>query len=279
MGECMNISEEVRGALAEDIGSGDITAALVPAEQMLEAEIITREPMLVCGQAWVDTVFSELDPRVQCQWLVPEGAWLANPTGLCRINGPARAILTGERTALNFLQTLSGTATQTHAFLQALTGTSTRLLDTRKTMPGLRAAQKYAVRCAGAMNHRMGLYDAFLIKENHIAAYGSISAAISMARQAHPKKFLEVEVQNLNELREALACTPDRILLDNFDLSTISAAVALNQPKICDLEVSGGVDVTTIRSLAETGVDYISVGALTKSVRAIDLSLLVKNFS
>lgn len=271
----MSIIEEVCRALAEDVGTGDITAALLPSEQMLEAVIISREAMLVCGQAWVDAVFAQLDSRIICQWLVTEGTWLPGPARLCYISGPARALLTGERTALNFLQTLSGTATQTHKFLQALSGTSTHLLDTRKTLPGLRTAQKYAVACAGAMNHRMGLYDAFLIKENHIAACGSIQAAVAMARKAHPQVFLEVEVQNLIELRQALACQPERILLDNFDLDMIREAVALNQPKLCDLEVSGGVNVTSIRALAETGVDYISVGALTKSVQAIDLSLLV----
>lgn len=271
----MSIIEEVCRALAEDVGTGDITAALLPSEQILEAVIISREAMLVCGQAWVDAVFAQLDSRITCQWLVTEGTWLPGPARLCHISGPARALLTGERTALNFLQTLSGTATQTHKFLQALSGTSTRLLDTRKTLPGLRTAQKYAVACAGAMNHRMGLYDAFLIKENHIAACGSIQSAVAMARKAHPQVFLEVEVQNLIELRQALACQPERILLDNFDLSMIREAVALNQPKLCDLEVSGGVNVTSIRALAETGVDYISVGALTKSVQAIDLSLLV----
>jgi len=272
----MNIVDDVRSALAEDIGTGDISAALLPSTQMIQAVIISREAMLVCGQNWVNEVFKQIDDRVQCQWLVTEGVWLPGPTSLCRVTGPARAILSGERSALNFLQTLSGTATQTYAFLQVLKGTATHLLDTRKTLPGLRAAQKYAVACAGGMNHRMGLYDAFLIKENHIAACGSIQAAVRMARQAHPQVFLEVEVRNIMELHEALACKPDRILLDNFDLPTIAEAVAINQPKICDLEVSGGVDVTTLRGLAETGVDYISVGALTKSVRAIDLSLLVE---
>ena len=272
----MNIVDDVRSALAEDIGTGDISAALLPSTQMIQAVIISREAMLVCGQNWVNEVFKQIDDRVQCQWLVTEGVWLPGPTSLCRVTGPARAILSGERSALNFLQTLSGTATQTYAFLQVLKGTATHLLDTRKTLPGLRAAQKYAVACAGGMNHRMGLYDAFLIKENHIAACGSIQAAVRMARQAHPQVFLEVEVRNIMELHEALACKPDRILLDNFDLPTIAEAVAINQPKICDLEVSGGVDVTTIRGLAETGVDYISVGALTKSVRAIDLSLWVE---
>ncbi|MGV3739729.1 MAG: carboxylating nicotinate-nucleotide diphosphorylase [Gammaproteobacteria bacterium] len=275
----MNILEEVRHALAEDIGTGDITAALLPADQMLKATIISREPMLVCGQAWVDTVFAELDSRINCRWLVNEGEWLSEPADLCRVTGPARALLTGERTALNFLQTLSGTATQTYAFIQALKGTSTRLLDTRKTLPGLRIAQKYAVACAGGMNHRMGLYDAFLIKENHIAACGSIRDAITQARQAHPQIFLEIEVQTIAELHEALSCKPDRILLDNFDLPTIQEAVEINRPKICDLEVSGGVDLSSIRMVAETGIDYISVGALTKSVRAIDLSLLVGHSS
>lgn len=272
----MNILEDVKRALAEDIGDGDITAELLPSTQNIEAVILAREPLLVCGQAWVNTTFAELDKNIHCQWLVPEGAWLLEPSQLCRMTGPARAILSGERTALNFLQTLSGTATQTYTFLNALKGTNARLLDTRKTLPGLRAAQKYAVACAGAINHRMGLYDAFLIKENHIAACGSIQAAILKARQTYPQKFLEVEVQNLQEFQIALTCAPDRILLDNFERNTILAAVAMNQPKVCDLEVSGGVDVITIRALAETGVDYISVGALTKSVRAIDLSLLVE---
>ncbi len=272
----MTILEDVTRALAEDMGTGDITAELLPNDQILEAVILSREPMFICGQAWVDAVFAQLDHRIQCKWLVAEGSWLAEPMHLCQISGPARAILTGERTALNFLQTLSGTATQTYAFVQALHGTQTRLLDTRKTIPGLRLAQKYAVQSAGATNHRMGLYDAFLIKENHIAACGSIQSAIRTARQNHPHIFLEVEVQNLQELREALDCTPDRILLDNFDVATIEEAVTYNHPKICDLEVSGGVDVTTIRALAETGVDYISVGSLTKSVHAIDLSLLVR---
>ena len=272
----MTILAEVRRALAEDVGSGDVTAALLPAEQVVEATILTREPMILCGQAWVNTVFAELDPRIRCHWLVKEGAWVAQPSDLCHLVGPACALLTGERTALNFLQTLSGTATQTRAFLQALQGTQTKLLDTRKTIPGLRAAQKYAVTCAGAVNHRMGLYDAFLLKENHIAACGSIRDAILQARQRHPHLLLEIEVQTLEELQEALACKPDRILLDNFDLLTIKEAVAINQPKICDLEVSGGVTLANIRAVAETGVDYISVGALTKSVHAIDLSLLVK---
>lgn len=271
----MSIVEDVQRALVEDIGSGDVTAALLPNDQHVQAEILSREAMLVCGQAWVEAVFAQLDSRIHCQWLVAEGAWLPQPACLCRISGPGRSVLTGERCALNFLQTLSGTATKTRQFLEAVSGLPTRLLDTRKTLPGLRAAQKYAVACAGAENHRMGLYDAFLIKENHIAACGSIQTAIARARKAHPYIFLEVEVQNLIELRAALACKPDRILLDNFDLPMIREAVRINQPKVCDLEVSGGVDLTTIRALAETGVDYISIGVLTKSVQAIDLTLIV----
>ncbi len=269
------ILDEVKRALTEDIGSGDVTAALLPEEQILTAEIIAREALLVCGQAWVNTVFALLDTRIECEWLVAEGGWQDKPTTLCRLKGPARAVLTGERTALNFLQTLSGTATQTYHYLQQLTGSTTCLLDTRKTLPGLRKAQKYAVACAGAMNHRMGLYDAFLIKENHIAAYGSIAAVITAARQADSELFLEIEVQTLEELRQALLCKPDRVLLDNFDETMIRAAVSLNNPKVCPLEVSGGIRQSNLATIADMGIDYISVGALTKSVRAIDLSLLV----
>lgn len=273
----MTIQTDVERALAEDIGTGDVTAALLPEMQKLQAVLISREPMLMCGQAWAEAVFHTLDPEIIFEWAVKEGQWLAQPQTLCRINGSARAILTGERTALNFLQTLSATATQTYYFLQALKGSHTQLLDTRKTLPGLREAQKYAVFCAGGNNHRMGLYDAFLIKENHIAAYGSIKNAIAAARQISQSLFLEVEVQSLEELRQALSCQPNRILLDNFDLTMIKAAVAMNQPKICDLEVSGGVNLATIADLAATGVDFISVGALTKSIQAIDLSLLVEH--
>lgn len=270
-----DILEDVKRALTEDVGSGDVTAALLPEEQMLTAEIIAREALLVCGQAWVNTVFTLLDARVECEWLVAEGSWQDKPTTLCRLYGPARALLTGERTALNFLQTLSGTATETYHYVQQLSESTTRLLDTRKTLPGLRKAQKYAVTCAGALNHRMGLYDAFLIKENHIAAYGSIAAVVAAARKAHAELFLEIEVQTLEELRQALGCKPDRILLDNFDETMIRTAVRLNDPKVCPLEVSGGICQASLATMADMGIDYISVGALTKSVRAIDLSLLV----
>jgi nicotinate-nucleotide pyrophosphorylase (carboxylating) len=269
-----HIRADVRRALNEDLGIGDVTAALLPSDKTANAVIISREPMLVCGRPWVAQAFAELDPDIRLEWLVKEGEWLDNPSALCRIYGNARSILSVERTALNFLQTLSGTATQTRQYVQALEGYSTRLLDTRKTLPGLRLAQKYAVACAGGTNHRLGLYDAFLIKENHIRACGSIRGAIERARQGAPELMLEIEVETLDEFREALECKPDRIMLDNFNLEMIEEAVALNQ-HCCELEVSGGIDLTTIRRVAKTGVDFISVGAITKSVRAIDLSLLI----
>ena len=270
---------DVRKALFEDVGTGDVTAALLPMDLQVNAKIISREPMLVCGQSWVDSTFAEVDSEVNMQWLVKEGEWLAKPTDLCQIRGLARSILTAERTALNFLQTLSGTATQVHYYLEKLKGYRTRLLDTRKTLPGLRLAQKYAVSCAGGENHRLGLYDAYLIKENHIKACGSIKNAIEMARSRNDNLLVEVEVENLNELQQALSAKPDRILLDNFTQQMIVDAVAMNQAHQCELEVSGGVNLETIRSIAKTGVDFISVGDMTKSVRAIDLSLLIsENF-
>ena len=266
---------DVRRALDEDIGTGDVTAALLPPDKWVDAVIISREPMLVCGQPWVQAVFAAVDDSIEINWLVEEGAWLNTPSTLCRIRGLATSILTAERTALNFLQTLSGTATQARAYIQALQGYKTRLLDTRKTLPGLRLAQKYAVRCAGGVNHRLGLYDAYLIKENHIAACGSIREAIARARWATKGIFVEVEVENLDELREALIAAPDRIMLDNFSVPLLNAAVAMNQSG-CELEASGGIDLSTIASVAETGVDFISVGAITKSIHAIDLSLLLQ---
>ena len=266
---------DVRRALDEDIGTGDVTAALLPPDKWVDAVIISREPMLVCGQPWVQAVFAAVDDSIEINWLVEEGAWLNTPSTLCRIRGLATSILTAERTALNFLQTLSGTATQARAYIQALQGYKTRLLDTRKTLPGLRLAQKYAVRCAGGVNHRLGLYDAYLIKENHIAACGSIREAIARARWANKGIFVEVEVENLDELREALIAAPDRIMLDNFSVPLLNAAVAMNQSG-CELEASGGIDLSTIASVAETGVDFISVGAITKSIHAIDLSLLLQ---
>ncbi len=270
------IKNDVRIALAEDVGAGDVTAALLPEDLGVKAMIISREAMLVCGQSWVEAVFAEIDPNARIEWLVKEVAWLPSPTTLCYIHGLARVILTAERTALNFLQTLSGTATATRSYIEKLKGTATRLLDTRKTIPGLRLAQKYAVACAGGVNHRLGLYDAYLIKENHIKACGSITEAIVKARQMHPNLFIEVEVESLEQLKEALAAKPDRIMLDNFTPAMMSDAVAINRPKQCELEVSGGVNLASIEAIAAIGVDYISVGAITKSVRAIDLSLLIE---
>lgn len=270
-----DILVDVRHALREDVGSGDVSAALLPARLEVEAEIISREPMLVCGRPWVEAVFAEIDSKISLHWWAEEGAWLPQPQTLCRINGPARAILTAERSALNFLQTLSATATQTYRYLQAIKNTKTRLLDTRKTLPGLRLAQKYAVACAGGTNHRMGLYDAFLIKENHIKACGSIAKAIHQARRLEPHLFLEIEVENLTELREAFEAKPDRILLDNFSLTMLVDAVAMNQGYHCELEASGGINLSNIAEIAQTGVDYISIGAITKSIQAIDLSLLI----
>ncbi|MDP3705042.1 MAG: carboxylating nicotinate-nucleotide diphosphorylase [Legionellaceae bacterium] len=273
----MNILQDVQHALTEDIGSGDVTAALLPVDMLTHAIIISREPMLVCGQPWVNGVFSEIDSSIQVNWLVREGSWQSAPTTLCELHGQVRGILTAERTALNFLQTLSGTATQTYFYLQQLDGYHTRLLDTRKTIPGLRQAQKYAVACAGGVNHRMGLHDAFLIKENHIKACGSITAAIVLARQSKQDLFIEIEVETLDEFREALDAKPNRIMLDNFSYQMIEAAVLMNKHGLCELEVSGNVNLSTIAAIAHTGVDYISVGALTKSVQAIDLSLLIKD--
>ncbi len=272
-----DIMVDVRRALNEDVGAGDVTAALLPSDLIVQAMIISREPMLVCGRAWVDCVFSEIDPRIEIEWLVNEGAWLAAPMTLCNIYGRAQSILTAERTALNFMQTLSATATKVYHYLQKLKGYHTRLLDTRKTLPGLRLAQKYAVACAGGVNHRYGLYDAFLIKENHIKACGSITDAILMARQSPGHLLIEVEVETLDELREALKAKPARILLDNFSHQMLMDAVLMNQEHQCELEASGGVNLDTIVSIAETGVDYISVGELTKSIQAIDLSLLIKD--
>ena len=269
------IAQQVALALNEDVGSGDVTAALLSPTQIMKAVILSREPMLVCGKPWVEEAFHQIDASIVVHWFIEEGAWLDKPTTLCSIQGVARNILTAERTALNFMQTLSGTATQTHHYLQRIKGYQTQLLDTRKTLPGLRLAQKYAVSIAGGMNHRLGLYDAYLIKENHIKASGSIHKAIGLARLAKPNILVEVEVETLDELREALDAKPDRILLDNFTIGMLCDAVAMSQ-KQCKLEASGGVDLSTIESIAQTGVDFISVGAITKSVQAIDLSLLIQ---
>jgi nicotinate-nucleotide pyrophosphorylase (carboxylating) len=269
------ISETVRLAIAEDVADGDLTAQLVPEGQQGRAKVITRERAIVCGRAWVDEVFRQLDPRVRVTWKVADGDRADPNDVLCQIEGPARAILTGERTALNFLQCLSGTATTTRTYVDAIAGTGCRILDTRKTIPGLRLAQKYAVRCGGGTNHRIGLFDAILVKENHIAAAGSIDAAVRAARTAPRKVMVEVEVENLDQLRQALDCAVDRILLDNFSHEDMREAVRITHAHAhrAELEASGNMSLETLRAVAETGVDFISVGGLTKHVRAVDLSL------
>ena len=270
-----SITASVSAALAEDIGTGDLTASLVPENQQASATIITREPAVLCGQAWVAEVFRQLDPRVALRWQVGEGASAAADQLLCELTGPARALLTGERTALNFLQLLSAVATATRACVDAVAGTRARILDTRKTLPGLRRAQKYAVLTGGGSNHRIGLFDGILVKENHIAAAGGITPAVRRARERSLDVLLEVEVEDLVQAEEALATGADRLLLDNFSLEDMKAAVELRNrgSSGTTLEASGGISLATLRAVAETGVDFISIGALTKSVRAIDLSM------
>ncbi|HHW76120.1 MAG TPA: carboxylating nicotinate-nucleotide diphosphorylase [Xanthomonadaceae bacterium] len=259
-------------ALAEDVGGGDLTAALIPETAQAEATVISREDAVLCGTAWFDAVFRQLDPRVSIDWQATDGERVQPGQPLCTLRGPARALLTGERTALNFLQALSSTATLARRFADTVAGTGAVILDTRKTLPGLRLAQKYAVRCGGCRNHRIGLFDAVLIKENHIMAAGSIRNAIAAARRLHPGVTVEVEVENLAELEEALAARPDIVMLDNFDLAALVEAVRITARRV-KLEASGNVNFDTVRKIAETGVDYISIGGLTKDVRAIDLSM------
>ena len=270
-----DLGKQVEAALAEDIGAGDVTAALVPAAQRVRGRVITREAAVLCGVAWVDETFRRLDAAVQLTWHAADGESLGAGDVIFEIAGAARAVLSGERTALNFLQLLSGTATTTRAYVEAVAGTGCRILDTRKTVPGLRTAQKYAVRCGGADNHRMGLFDQILIKENHIAAAGSITAAIVAARQRAPAVAVEVEVESLGELGQALAAHPDMVLLDEFTLDDMRAAVALNRAHSTPvkLEASGSVSLENVRAIAATGVDYVSVGSLTKHLRAVDLSM------
>lgn len=265
---------DVRRALAEDIGTGDATADLLPADARARAFIITREDAVLCGAAWAEACFRELDPAVEITWHKYDGEQMNANDRLVSIMGNARALVSGERCALNFLQTLSGTSTVTARHVDAVRGTRCTILDTRKTLPGLRLAQKYAVRCGGGTNHRIGLFDAMLIKENHIAAAGSLSAAVHAARTRHPSLLLEVEVETFAELDEALVARVDRIMLDEFSDSDLARAVAHVNGRV-PLEVSGGVDLTRLRSIAETGVNYVSIGALTKHVRAIDLSMRV----
>lgn len=269
------VEQNVKFALKEDIGSGDVTAGLILESEIISAQIICRENMVLCGQQWVDAVFKTVDPNLKLEWLVIDGMHATAGSTICIIKGIAAHILTAERTALNFLQTLSATSTRAYHFVTALKDSKTKLLDTRKTLPGLRHAQKYAVYCGGGVNHRHGLYDAYLIKENHILACGSIQNAIEKARQLNPNLLLEIEVENLSEFEEAMAFEPDRIMLDNFNLVDIEKAVSLRSNKKIEIEVSGGVDLNSLASFAKTGVDFVSVGAITKSIQAIDLSLLI----
>ncbi|BAZ93348.1 nicotinate-nucleotide pyrophosphorylase [Thiohalobacter thiocyanaticus] len=262
----------VRRVLEEDVGGGDLTAALIPETAEARARIISREPAVLCGRDWVNAVFAAVDDRIRIDWLAADGDRVEPDQPLCRLQGPARGLLTGERAALNLLQTLSGTATLARRYADTATGLPVRLLDTRKTLPGLRHAQKYAVRCGGCHNHRLGLYDGILIKENHIAAAGSIAAAIAQARRLHHSLPVEIEVENLDQLEAAITAGADIVLLDNFDLARLRAAVELNLGRV-QLEASGGVNLETVRAIAETGVDRISIGNLTKDVQAVDLSM------
>ncbi len=271
-----DITRSVVQALAEDLGSGDLTAALIAEETRSHARVVTREAAVLCGAPWFDEVFWQLDPDVDVRWHASDGDTLEPGTTVCELRGPSRPILSGERTALNLLQTLSGTATATRAYADAIAGTHARILDTRKTVPGLRRAQKYAARCGGGSNHRVGLYDAVLIKENHIAAAGGISAAVDAAAAQTKSVMIEVEVESLAQLNEALATSADRLLLDNFSVDDLAKAVELRNAKgkaSIELEASGNITLANVRAVAETGVDFISVGAITKNVTAIDYSM------
>jgi nicotinate-nucleotide pyrophosphorylase (carboxylating) len=266
------VRDDVARALREDVGEGDCTASLIPADRSLATRVVCREDAVLAGCDWFDETFHQLDPGIHVEWTADEGERLRADREVCRLSGPARFILTGERTALNFLQTLSGTATRTRRYVDAVAGTGVVVLDTRKTLPGLRRAQKYAVLCGGGANHRIGLFDAVLIKENHIAAAGSITAAVQAAQARYADRLLEVEVENDDQLAEAVRAGAQRALLDNFSLDGLRAAVRGYRGRI-ELEASGGIELDTIRAVAETGVDFISTGDLTKSVRAVDFSM------
>ena len=267
-----NIADDVRRTLAEDVGSGDITAALIPAERQASATILTRESAILCGTAWADEVFRQVDPAIEVEWLARDGERMAPDQVFCRLSGPARGLLTAERSAMNFIQTLSATATRSRYFADIVAGTPVRLLDTRKTLPGLRMAQKYAVTCGGCHNHRIGLFDAFLIKEHHIAACGGIAEAVSQARTLAPGKPVEVEVESLAELRQALDAGADIIMLDELSLADMREAVRITEGRAA-LEASGGITEATLRDVANTGVDFISIGSMTKDIKAVDLSM------
>lgn len=266
------IIANVKAALDEDIGSGDITAELIPESAVASATLITREHATLAGQQWFDEVFKHLDPSIQIDWSVKDGEVISPNQKLCNLCGSARSVLSGERAAINFLQTLSGTATAVACFVSLINDTNAKILDTRKTIPGLRLAQKYAVACGGGKNHRIGLYDEILIKENHILAAGSITKAISLAKEKDVP--VEIEVESLQELEEALQAEPDQVLLDNFNIAELNKAVLIAKGKT-KLEASGNIDKRTIRAIAETGVDYISIGALTKHIKAIDFSMRI----
>jgi nicotinate-nucleotide pyrophosphorylase (carboxylating) len=270
-----DLVQQVTTALREDIGEGDITAQLVPATQTVHGKVITREPAILAGRPWATETFRQLDPGVRLTWHASDGDQLTANETVFEVSGLARPVLTAERTALNFLQLLSATATAARKFVDAVAGTGCVILDTRKTLPGLRTAQKYAVRCGGAQNHRIGLFDQLLIKENHIAAAGSLTAAIAAGRRAAGKRKVEVEVETLQEFDEALSAAPDIIMLDEFTLADMKTAVQLNRSRgrPVKLEASGSVTLESVRSVAETGVDYISIGGITKHVRAVDLSM------
>jgi len=267
-----DINKTVKRALEEDVGTGDITADLLPQASRATALVISRESAVLCGVAWFSSTFQQLDSTVEIIWHASDGDVIAEKMQICTLKGPSRAILSGERTALNFLQTLSATATQARRFAERIKGIPVQVMDTRKTLPGLRSAQKYAVSCGGCTNHRMGLYDAILIKENHILACGSIIDAIAQARENHPDMPVEIEVENLNEAAAAFTAGADTVLLDNFNLESLCKAVALNDGR-AKLEASGGITLENIRSIAETGVDYVSVGSITKDIKAIDMSM------
>jgi len=270
------IEQSVHNALAEDIGTGDVTAQLIPAEDFSLASVISRESAIICGIDWFEEVFSQLDSQVFIEWDVDDGDRVEAGQQICTLSGSTRALLSGERTALNFLQTLSATASVAAEYAAAVSGTGVKVLDTRKTIPGLRIAQKYAARCGGCHNHRIGLYDAILIKENHILASGGIQQAVDAARINSPELMVEIEVESIEEMRLAINANVERILLDNFNLHTLKQAVSLNNDQYngrTELEASGNVTLETIRAIAQTGVDYISTGALTKNIKALDLSM------
>jgi len=273
------IRVNVRDALAEDIGGGDLTAALVDPDEVAGGKIVARQTLVLAGHPWATEVFRQLDETILVDWYIEDGERAEADDVICKLVGAARPLLSGERTALNFLQTLSATATTTAKYVAAIEGTDTRLLDTRKTLPGLRHAQKYAVRCGGGGNHRVGLYDAILIKENHIRSAGSITAALQRARELEGDILVEVEVESIDELKEALDAGATRILLDNFSLANLREAVSTNADygyARAELEASGNVTLDTLRQIADTGVDYISTGALTKNISAVDLSMLFR---